>query len=132
MELSYVQECRASYESVMEAVERAIAAHGFLILEKRDIRALLAAKGFSIAPLVIYEAVPGKRAGGMSALPDVIARCRIHVAESRGAVHVGVLRPAALCDALLVGPVEAMIRELDSEVIRIVDEAAASVDSSST
>lgn len=132
MDLAHAQVCQASHSVVVEAVERVAAVRGFRILEKRDIQALLAAKGFSIAPLVIFEAVPVRGRSGFRALPDVIARCRIQVSEVDGRVVISVLRPAVLCDALLRSPVEDIIRLLDQAVIGLVDEVAATSGSSST
>lgn len=132
MELAYARWCRAPYQMIVEAVGRAAAAHGFYVSEKRDIQAMLAAKGFVIAPLTIFEVLPVAENGEWRALPDVLVRCRLHVAYVEEEVQVGVLRPAALCDALLGSPVEDLIRDLDRAVIAIVDEVAATSGSSST
>lgn len=125
MELAYARSCRAPYETIVEAVEQVAAAHGFCISEKRDIQAMLAAKGFTIAPLTIFEVLPIGEGTEWSDLPDVIVRCRLHVAVVDDETHVGVLRPAALCDALLRSPVEDLIRDLDAAVVAVVDEIAA-------
>lgn len=132
MELAYARRCRASYEKVTEAVERMSAAHGFTICETRDIRAMLAARGFTIAPLTIFEMLPARDSVEWSDLPEVIVRCRVHVAVVGYEVEVGAIRPTALCSALLRGPVEDLMRELDRAVVAFVDDVAVTSDSSST
>lgn len=132
MDLAYARLCRAPYESVVEAVERAAVSHGFDVLERRDIRAMLAAKGFSIAPLMIFEVKPGGPQSEWRDLPDAIVRCRVAVSASEDGVRVGALRPAALCDALLRGPVQGLIEDLDAAVAVLIDEIATIAGSSST
>lgn len=125
MELAYARISRAPYDEVVEAVGRVAARHGFDVLERRDIRAMLAAKGFAIAPLMIFEVEPGRSRSEWRDLPDAIVRCRVAVSESEEGVRVGALRPAALCEALLRGPVQGLIEDLDAAVAALVDEIAA-------
>lgn len=132
MDLAYARSCRAQYDAVIGAVERVAASHGFDVLERRDIQAMLAAKGFSIAPLTIFEVGPGRSRAEWCDLPDAILRCRLAVSASDDGVRVGALRPAALCDALLRGPVQGLIEALDAAVAALVDDIAANAGSSST
>jgi predicted PP-loop superfamily ATPase len=132
MELAYARTCRAPYEKVVEAVERMSASHGFSVCEKRDIQAMLAAKGFAIAPLTIFEMLPARESAEWHDLPEVIVRCRVHVAVVDDDVSVGAIRPTALCGALLRGAVEDVMRDLDRAVVALVDDVAATSDSSST
>ncbi|MDP3631071.1 MAG: hypothetical protein Q8S43_09025, partial [Actinomycetota bacterium] len=55
MDFTYKRVCHSGFESTVEAVERSIRSFGFVVERAHDLQATLAAKGFAIQPLRIYE-----------------------------------------------------------------------------
>lgn len=55
--MDYALKIRVSgtFDVVTQAVERAISAHGFVVVSAHDVHVTLAIKGFSIKPIRIYE-----------------------------------------------------------------------------
>ena len=55
MDYAYKRTTTGSFDGVARDVERSIDAHGFLVSGIHDVHVTLAAKGFHIRPLRIYE-----------------------------------------------------------------------------
>jgi uncharacterized protein (DUF302 family) len=75
---------------MVEAVERSVRLHGFDVVKRHDLQAILAAKGFEIQPLIVLEIAV---AGGMG---DV---CTMHVYADGDAVWVSAIKPISLWNA---------------------------------
>lgn len=112
-----------TFGEAVEAVERSVRSHGFVVERAHDLQATLAAKGFEIQPLRIYELqFPGDDA----LLEDVdgeFRRCRIQVYVEGDAVIVSAIRTTVLLDA--ENGQDERFQALERRVIELVDEATA-------
>ncbi|HEX9094035.1 MAG TPA: DUF302 domain-containing protein, partial [Coriobacteriia bacterium] len=53
----YRRDCSSGFDEAVVAVEESLSRHGFTVRTVHDIQATLAAKGFRIRPIRIYEVV---------------------------------------------------------------------------
>lgn len=130
----YRREMSISFCEAVLAVERSIALHGFAVRAIHDIQATLAAKGFQIKPIRIYEiegspaafasvGVPGIWPSGDSRFATLMP-CRINVFEQGEAVVITALRPTLLCQVYPDAGLEELAQAVEARVIEIVDDAA--------
>jgi uncharacterized protein (DUF302 family) len=124
---------RSSHEfsAAVTAVEAALARHGFTVSSMHDIQATLAAKGFAINPIRIYEVRgPGDPDAGEAADRVAGARlarlmpCRVNVfVDVDDAVVVTALRPTLLCRVFPEEALDEMAAALERVLVAVVDES---------
>lgn len=123
----YRRECTTSFDRAVECVEQALARHGFSVRIVHDIQATLAAKGFRVRPIRMYEVdAPRDPAAPTQSDPrlEQLMPCRISVFEEEGEVVVTVLRPTLLCKLFPDMELEEAAHALERVLIAVVDEAA--------
>jgi len=91
MEFSYRRESPCDFPETVEAVERSIRSSGFDVVRRHDLQTTLAAKGFQIQPLLVFEvAIPS---------PET-SLCKLHVYVEGESVWVAVIRPTVLWEVI--------------------------------
>ncbi len=111
MEFTYRREGHKPFIEMLEAVERIVRSHGFDVVRCHDLQATLAAKGFEIAPLVVFDV------GSAVTSADL---CKMHVYTDGEVVWVSAIRPVALWQE--TGPGwEATNAQAEASVVSIVD-----------
>ncbi|MHB1341937.1 MAG: hypothetical protein ACYC77_01035 [Coriobacteriia bacterium] len=121
VEFSYKRECPMGFTETIEAVERSVRLHGFVIDRAHDLKATLASKGFDIQPLRIYEITSTTWEDTGRLGEAFAAHCRIHVYEEDGAVYVNAIRPTALCRALEDTGAAQRVEAVERSVVQLVD-----------
>ncbi len=121
MDYAYKRVGSRSFAETIEAVERAVALHGFDVERCHDIQGRLQSKGFPIRPLVIFEIGPA----GDSTDPAVslIMPCRIHVYEAEGQVIVAALRPTLFTAVFPEHQIDEVASRMERIVVEVVDSA---------
>ncbi|KAF0207254.1 MAG: hypothetical protein FD171_1901 [Actinobacteria bacterium] len=125
MDFTYKRVCHSGFESTVEAVERSIRSFGFVVERAHDLQATLAAKGFAIQPLRIYELstmIHMNEAPGCSAK---ISQCRVHVYVEGEVVYVSAIRSAVLDGDFEVEDASAHGQLVEQQVVGLVDAATA-------
>lgn len=125
LDYDYRRECPLDFDETVAAVEDAIARHGFSIRSVHDIQATLAAKGFRIKPIRMYEVV-GPRDPDSSGPDPRLARlmpCRINVFEEEGSVVVTVLRPSLLCRVFPEDELDEPAAALERVLVALVNDS---------
>jgi uncharacterized protein (DUF302 family) len=129
VDYDYRRECRCGFDEAVASVEAALARHGFVVKVVHDIQATLAAKGFSIKPIRIYE-VDGPRdpsvAPAAEGQEERLARlmpCRVNVFVDDEDVVVTALRPTLLCRVFPEDRLDDIAIALERVLIAVVDEA---------
>lgn len=113
MEFTYRREGHRPFPEMIEAVERTVRSHGFDVIRCHDLQATLAAKGFEIAPLVVFDV------GSESSNADL---CKMHVYTEGDVVWVSAIRPVALWQEIGATKQETNA-EAEASVVSIVDAA---------
>src|SRR5450759_2815297 len=72
VEYDYRRETPMTFGDAVVAVERSIALHGFAVRTIHDIQATLAAKGFQIKPIRIYEIEGSPAAFASAGVPGIL------------------------------------------------------------
>lgn len=111
MEFTYRREGHLPFPEMLEAVERTIRSHGFDVIRCHDLQATLAAKGFEIAPLVVFDV------GSAGSTVDL---CKMHVYTEGDVVWVSAIRPVALWHEFGATE-EAANADAEASVVSIVD-----------
>lgn len=119
---AYKRTRTGGFDETIEAVERAVRDHGFVIENKYDIGGTVVAKGFAIRPLVIMEVSPVKDVGSPLSL---VLPCRINIYEEDGSVVVAALRPTIFGAIYPEHRLDELALGIEEEVIGIVDDATA-------
>ncbi|MDZ4654877.1 MAG: hypothetical protein U1F44_03250 [Coriobacteriia bacterium] len=97
--------------------------HGFVLSRTHDIKATLAAKGFNIQPLRVFEVVMRPDTGEPSTPErDLVNVCRLHIYVEDGVVHVTAIRPTAMSKIFSDRAARAEAAALEDSVVRLVDE----------
>lgn len=104
----------------IEAVERSVRDHGFVVHQRHDIGATLATKGFPIRPLMILEVAPAEEVDDPVTL---IMPCRINVYEDSNDVVVAALRPSLFSAVFPEHELDDIADQFEKKVIKIVDGA---------
>jgi len=98
---------------MVEAVEQSVRSHGFDVVRRHDLQATLAAKGFEIQPLVVFDI------GTALGSTDL---CKMHVYTEGDAVWVSAIRPVALWHE--IGDTDgATDADAEASVVALVDAA---------
>ncbi len=113
MEFTYRREGSRPFPEMIEAVERTVRSHGFDVIRRHDLQATLAAKGFAIQPLVVFD---------IGQAEDSADLCKMHVYTEGDVVWVSAIRPVALWQEMGTARPET---ESDAEesVVSLVDAA---------
>jgi uncharacterized protein (DUF302 family) len=127
----YRRECRCGFDEAVGSVEAALGRHGFAISAMHDIQATLAAKGFAINPIRIYEvkSQSGPAVPSLTPQDDVEARlawlmpCRINIFVEDDNVVVTALRPTLLCRVFPEEGLGEIAAALERVLVAVVDEA---------
>jgi uncharacterized protein (DUF302 family) len=128
----YRRECDLGFDGAIRAVEESLSRHGFAVRTVHDIQATLAAKGFRIKPIRIYE-VDGprdpsteRRAGSSTVDPrlEKLMPCRVNIYEDdTGRIVVTILRPTLLCRVFPEEDLGEAAAALERVLIAVLDEA---------
>jgi uncharacterized protein (DUF302 family) len=128
----YRRECDLDFAGAIDAVERSLSRHGFAVRTVHDIQATLAAKGFRIKPIRIYEvdgprdATTERRPGASPVDPRLqkLMPCRVNIYEDdTGHIVVTILRPTLLCRVFPEEDLEDAAAALERVLIAVLDEA---------
>jgi len=126
----YRRESALGFSETVSAAEAALGRHGFSVSAMHDIQATLAAKGFAIQPIRIYEIVGPVHAASAdedaNAVDARIARlmpCRINVFVEDDSVVVTALRPTLLCRVFPEEDLDEVAAALERVLVAVVDEA---------
>jgi uncharacterized protein (DUF302 family) len=132
-EYDYRRESPHEFDRAVAAVERSIADHGFSVRVMHDIQATLAAKGFRVKPIRIYE-VDGSpeiverlcaEAGVPGCRIDRLMPCRINVFVEDDLTVITALRPTLLSRVFPEDRLDRIAGGLEDLLLGVVDEAAA-------
>jgi len=121
VEFAYKRQSAVGFADTIEAVERSARDHGFDVRNSYDVRAVLAAKGFPIRPLVIYEIAPVE--DDLDEAVSLIMPCRIHIYEEDADVVVAVLRPTLFSAVFPEHDLDAIAQRVETEIIEVVNGA---------
>jgi uncharacterized protein (DUF302 family) len=125
----YVQETDGPIEDVVARLEKAAAENKFGVLSVHDLKEKMAAKGvnFRCECRVMEVCNPQKAKAVLeenmsisTALP-----CRISVYQEDGKVKVATIRPSMLLNLFDSPDLQAVAREVEDTLIRIIDAACA-------
>lgn len=120
MDYAYKRCGTSGFTEAIEAVERSVRDHGFIVQQRHDIGAALAAKGFQIRPLVIFEVAPAKEVDDPVTL---IMPCRINVYEDGNDVVVAALRPSLFSSVFPEHELDDIVDRFERHIVEIVDGA---------
>jgi uncharacterized protein (DUF302 family) len=131
VDYAYKRISNGAFESVSKDVERAIDAHGFIVSGIHDVHVTLAAKGFHIRPLRIYEVrEPRDRyvpAGPGSVAQDprstLVMPCKINVFEEGDRIAVAAILPSIMRKVYPEAQLDGIVEDIEDRVVRIVDDA---------
>jgi uncharacterized protein (DUF302 family) len=125
----YRRESTRAFDDAVSAVEQALIAHGFMVRVIHDIQATLAAKGFRVLPIRIYEieGTPQTVATICGDAPprsaDRLMPCRINVFVEDESTVITALRPTLLCRMFPEELLEEQAVRLEALLLRVVDDA---------
>jgi uncharacterized protein (DUF302 family) len=114
------------FEQAVAAVETKAAEHGFRVLHTHDVAATLAEKGFPRGPLKIIEICNAKYASQVlncDVKISLMLPCPISVYVENGKTHISALLPTAMIEFFPAAGIESPASEVESIVLRIVEEA---------
>jgi uncharacterized protein (DUF302 family) len=133
VEYDYRRETPMTFGDAVLAVEQSIALHGFAVRTIHDIQATLAAKGFQIKPIRIYEIEGSPAAFASAGVPGIwpsgdsrfatLMPCRINVFMEGDRVVITALRPTLLCQVYPDAGLDALAGAVEKAVLEIVDDA---------
>ena len=123
MDYAYKRVGTEGFEATIEAVERSVRDHGFVIEQFHDISARLEAKGFPIRQLVIFEIGPAQES--TDDMLRLLMPCRINVYEEGDEVVVAALRPTLFKAVFPEHELDALAQKIEADVVRVVDDSVA-------
>ena len=125
----YVKETEGPIENVVARLEEAAAANQFGVLGVHDLKQKMGAKGVDFAcacrVLEVCNPVKAKEVleGNMSI--STVLPCRISVYEEDNAIKVATVRPTMLLNLFDSTELQAVAKEVEDTLIRIIDTACA-------
>ncbi len=119
MDYAYKRSAPRTFLETIEAVERSVRSHGFVVHHKYDIGGTVIAKGFAIRPLMILEVGPAGEP--LEAPLSLVLPCRINVYEEDGTTVVAALRPTVFRAVYPEHRLDTVVEEVEQTVIAIVD-----------
>lgn len=122
MEYTYRRVAAGDFEATRKAVSEAVASHGFEVRHVHDLQATLAAKGFPIQPLCIFELWLPDPDEERTRAGRLLMPCRLHVFVEEDEVCVAVIRPTLA--ALMFPEVDfgGLDERLETSMVDLVDE----------
>lgn len=129
-EYDYRRETARRFDDAVTGVEAAIAQAGFSVRVVHDIQATLAAKGFRVRPIRIYEidSTPELAAtlcaGRAPCDIELLMPCRVNVFEEHGRTVITALRPTVLCRVFPEDGLDDVAEVLERLLLTVVDAAA--------
>lgn len=124
----YTTETSKPFDTVVQALERKSAEHGFSVLHTHDVAATLNGKGFPREPLKIVEICNARYANeALKRNVDVAVMlpCPISVYTQGGKTFLSTMLPSVLADFYPGCGLEALAGEVEKAVLRIIEEAKA-------
>jgi len=121
VEYAYKRRSARSFKDAIDAVERSVRVHGFIVHRKYDIGGTVGAKGFNIRPLVILEIGPAEEPS--EAPLSLVLPCRINIYEEDGQSVVAALRPTVFGSVYPEHRLDEVVEAVEATVIGIVDGA---------
>ena len=115
-----------SFDETVSAIEKKAAEKGFRVLHTHDVAATLTEKGFPREPLKIIEICNAKYASQVlnkDVKISLMLPCPISVYVEGGKTHISTLLPSSIADFFPQAGIEALAREVESVVLKIVEEA---------
>lgn len=122
MDFSYKRFCQMTFLDAVEAVERCVRSHGFIVERAHDLQATLASKGFEIQPLRIYELQFAGDEPPFKGVDGELRRCRVQVYVEGDAVFVSAIRSTILME--VEDGQLGCFEEIEHRVAELVDEIA--------
>lgn len=122
MDYAYKRVGSSGFQETIEAVERSVAARGFVVAASYDMQRRLSAKGFPISPLTIIEIIPAEESDDENLA--LMMPCRIHVYEEGGQIIIGALRPTLFTAVFPEHAMDALANKVEKVVIAVVDDSA--------
>lgn len=124
MEYAYTRSTNECFDTIIEALEAAVAANGFVVDDVHDLHRTLAAKGFPISPLRVYEVRAGD-AFWPAAPPglELVFPCRMSVCVEDGHTVVAAIRPSLAARVFPEARLEAVAERIEARVVKIIDSA---------
>jgi len=124
----HVRETQRTFEDTAQALEAAVAAHGFGVLHVHDLGAILRGKGYDFPEECrVFEVCnPAQAIKVLSTdlLLNTALPCRISVYTERGSTKVALIRPVPLLEELSDDPQLAPIaREVENSLLEMVAAA---------
>ncbi len=125
----HVQETTSPIESVVKRIEEAAVANHFAVLGVHDLKQKMDAQGADFAcqcrVIEVCNPVKAKKVleGNMSI--STVLPCRISVYEEDDAVKVATIRPTMLLNLFDSPELQAVAREVEDTLVRIIDTACA-------
>lgn len=126
MEYTYKRIATLGFEDTRRAVEREAGSHGFEVRHVHDLQATLAAKGFPIKPLCIYELWLLDEAASSASEAHLLLPCRLHVYIEEGDVCVAAIRPTLAALMFPEYDFGGMDDRIETQVVKLVDTCSAS------
>ena len=124
----YTTETSKPFDTVVQALERKSAEHGFSVLHTHDVAATLNGKGFPREPLKIVEICNARYANeALKRNVDVAVMlpCPISVYTQGGKTFLSTMLPSVLADFYPGCGLEALAGEVEKVVLKIIEEAKA-------
>lgn len=121
MDFTYKRVGTKDFNMTVEAVERTVRSHGFVLSRVHDIKATLASKGFDIQPLRVFEVVLDSDGETSDPERNLVSVCRLHVFVEEGSVYVTAIRPTAISRAFPDRSAQDEALALEDSVVRLVD-----------
>jgi uncharacterized protein (DUF302 family) len=112
-----------SFGDTLDAVERAVEECGFVTVHVHDIGAALAAKGFPIQPLCIYE-IERRVADADARMLQLLMPCRVNVYVESDQVVVAAIRPSVVTWMFPEAALEHLAERVERSVEQLVDSVA--------
>jgi uncharacterized protein (DUF302 family) len=115
-----------TFEEAVLAIEKKSAENGFRVLHTHDVAATLAEKGFPREPLKIIEICNAKYASQVlnkDVKISLMLPCPISVYVQGGKTEISTLLPSSIADFFPRAGIEGLAAEVESVVLRIIEEA---------
>jgi uncharacterized protein (DUF302 family) len=125
----YTRQTTKAVDDAAQALEAAVAAHGFGLLHTYDFRRILAGKGIALpGECRVFEVCNPVQAGAVLAVDmavNMALPCRVSIYQEHGRTLIGMLSPTDLLPLVSSDPAIAeSAREVEATMKRIIDQAA--------
>jgi uncharacterized protein (DUF302 family) len=123
--LGYLVESERDFNEVAALLDKTVPEHGFKVLAIHNVQETLAAKGFRIEPLKIYEVCNAGFA--YKALHNDInvalfMPCKIVIRPEKGKTKITLVRPSMIAEMLPASDLTDLANEVERQLIEIIDE----------